>query len=174
MSTVITTAPLSGRVTVVTGAPSGIGEATALRLAGLGAHVAVAARRIDNRESLAARITAAGGTALAVPLDVTDRSPVTQAAAHIADRLGPVDLVFNDAGVELISPVEEARFDEWQRQIDLNVIGVMNVIGSSFPSPSTQQHAASRPTSSPRHRSRPPESWRNCRCIPERRPTSAS
>jgi NADP-dependent 3-hydroxy acid dehydrogenase YdfG len=133
MSTVITTAPLSGRVAVVTGASSGIGEATALRLAGLGAKVAVAARRADNLETLAKRITAAGGTALALPLDVTDRSAVTQAAAHIADRLGPVDLVFNNAGVQLISPIEEARYDEWQRQIDLNVTGVMNVIGAFVP-----------------------------------------
>jgi NADP-dependent 3-hydroxy acid dehydrogenase YdfG len=78
MSTVITAAPLAGRVAIVTGASSGIGEATAFRLATLGAKVAIAARRTDNLDALAARITAAGGTALALPLDVTDRSASTR------------------------------------------------------------------------------------------------
>ena len=133
MSTVITAAPLAGRVAIVTGASSGIGEATAFRLATLGAKVAVAARRADNLDALAARITAAGGTALPLPLDVTDRSAVNAAAQQVADRLGPVDLVFNNAGVQLISPIEDVRFDDWQRQIDLNITGVMNVIGAFLP-----------------------------------------
>lgn len=133
MSTVITTTPLAGRVAIVTGASSGIGEATAFRLATLGAKVAVAARRTDNLDALAARITATGGSALAVPLDVTDRLAVNAAAQLIADQLGPVDLVFNNAGVQLISPIDEVRFDDWQRQIDLNITGVMNVIGAFIP-----------------------------------------
>ena len=133
MSTVITTTPLEGRVAIVTGASSGIGEATALRLAALGAQVAVAARRTDRLNALAARITAAGGTAVSLPLDVTDRATVNAAAAQVADRLGPVDLVFNNAGVQLISPIEDVRFDDWQRQIDLNITGVMNVIGAFVP-----------------------------------------
>lgn len=133
MSTVITTAPLAGRVAIVTGASSGIGEATALRLATIGARVAVAARRTDRLDALAARITAAGGTALSLALDVTDRAAVNSAAAQVADRLGPVDLVFNNAGVQLISPIEDVRFDDWQRQIDLNITGVMNVIGAFVP-----------------------------------------
>jgi NADP-dependent 3-hydroxy acid dehydrogenase YdfG len=133
MSTVITGAPLAGRVAIVTGASSGIGEATAFQLAILGATVAVAARRKDNLDALAARITAAGGTALALPLDVTDRSAVTAAAQQVADELGPVNLVFNNAGVQLISPVDDVRFDDWQRQIDLNITGVMNVIGAFVP-----------------------------------------
>src|SRR6478735_8615550 len=120
MSTVFTTSPLTDRVAIVTGASSGIGEATAFRLAGLGAKVAVAARRADNLEAVAARITAAGGTALPLPLEV-------------ADRLGSVDLVFNNAGVQLISPIEDVRFEDWQRQIDLNITGVMNVIGAFVP-----------------------------------------
>lgn len=133
MSAVITTTPLAGRVAIVTGAASGIGEATAFRLATLGAKVAVAARRSDKLDALAARITAAAGTALPVPLDVTDRSAATAAAEHVADELGPVDLVFNNAGVQLISPIEDVRFDDWQRQIDLNITGVMNVIGAVVP-----------------------------------------
>ena len=133
MSTVITAAPLAGRVAIVTGASSGIGEATAFRLATLGAKVAVAARRTANLDALAARITASGGTALALTLDVTDRSAVNAAAQQVADRLGPADLVFNNAGVQLISAIEDVRFDDWQRQIDLNITGVMNVIGAFVP-----------------------------------------
>ena len=133
MSAVITASPLTGRVAVVTGASSGIGEATAFRLATLGAKVAVAARRADNLDALAARITAAGGSALALPLDVTDRSAVNAAAEEVADRLGPVDLVFNNAGVQLISPIDDVKFDDWQRQIDLNITGVMNVIAAFTP-----------------------------------------
>ena len=86
MSAVITASPLTGRVAVVTGASSGIGEATAFRLATLGAKVAVAARRADNLDALAARITAAGGAALPLPLDVTDRTAVNAAANEVADR----------------------------------------------------------------------------------------
>src|SRR6185312_9293883 len=107
MSTIITASPLAGRVAIVTGASSGIGEATAFRLATLGAKVAVAARRTDNLEALAARITSAGGTALPLPLDVTDRSAVTAAARQVADELGAIDLVFNNAGVQLISPIDD-------------------------------------------------------------------
>ena len=133
MSKVITTTPLAGRVAVVTGASSGIGAATAERLAELGAKVAVAARRKDSLDALAARIGEAGGTALALPLDVTDRDAVVAAAQEVERRLGRVDLVVNNAGVQLISPIEDLKVDEWQRQIDLNVTGVMNVLGAFVP-----------------------------------------
>ncbi|MEV3903114.1 SDR family oxidoreductase [Mycobacterium sp. NPDC050551] len=133
MSSLITGTPLDGRVAVVTGASSGIGEATAERLAALGARVAVAARRADRLETLAGRIRSAGGTALVLPLDVTDRTAVATAADRVAAELGPVDLVFNNAGVQLISPIDDLRVDDWQRQIDLNVTGVMNVIGAFVP-----------------------------------------
>lgn len=133
MSSLITGTPLDGRVAVVTGASSGIGEATAERLAALGARVAVAARRADRLEALTGRIRSAGGTALALPLDVTDRAAVAAAADRVAGELGPVDLVFNNAGVQLISPIDDLQVDDWQRQIDLNVTGVMNVIGAFVP-----------------------------------------
>ncbi|MDV3126742.1 SDR family NAD(P)-dependent oxidoreductase [Mycobacterium sp. 21AC1] len=80
MATVLTSTPLTGRVAVITGASSGIGAATAERLAALGAEVVLAARRADRLEALAERIAAAGGTALALPLDVTDRAAVSAAA----------------------------------------------------------------------------------------------
>jgi len=133
MSTVIANTPLAGRTAVVTGASSGIGEATAVRLAQLGAKVAVAARRKDNLEVLVERITAGGGTALAVPLDVTDRDAVTAAAERVTAELGRADLVFANAGVQLVSAVDDLRVDDWQRQIDLNVTGVMNTIGAFVP-----------------------------------------
>lgn len=133
MSAVITSTPLAGRTAVVTGASSGIGEATAERLAALGANTAVAARRLDRLDALTRRITAAGGTALAVPLDVTDRESVSAAAEHVAAELGPVDLVFANAGVQLISAIDELQVEDWQRQIDLNITGVMNTIGAFLP-----------------------------------------
>jgi len=133
MSTLIAATPLAGRTAVVTGASSGIGEATAVRLAALGARVAVAARREDKLDALVTRITAAGGTALAVPLDVTDRDAVNAAAHTVADELGPASVVFANAGVQLISAIDELKTDDWQRQIDLNITGVMNTIGAFVP-----------------------------------------
>ncbi|NJP97700.1 SDR family oxidoreductase [Nonomuraea sp. FMUSA5-5] len=131
--TVLTGTPLAGRVAVITGASSGIGAATALRLAGLGAKVAVMARRKDRLDDLVATVQAAGGTAIALPVDVTGRESVNDAAAEVAERLGTADLVVNNAGVQLISPITDLRQDDWQRQIDLNITGVMNVIGAFLP-----------------------------------------
>ncbi|GAA3970637.1 SDR family oxidoreductase [Actinomadura viridis] len=133
MSALLAGTPLTGRVAVVSGASSGIGAATALRLAELGASVAVLARRKDRLDDLVAAIEAGGGTALAVAVDVTQRAAVADAAARIADRLGPADLVLNNAGVQLISAIEELRVEDWQQQIDLNVTGVMNVIAAFLP-----------------------------------------
>ncbi|MBB6347061.1 SDR family oxidoreductase [Nonomuraea muscovyensis] len=129
----LTGTPLAGRVAVVSGASSGIGAATALRLAELGAKVAVLARRKDKLDELAASISAAGGTVIAIPIDVTGREAVRDAAAEVAERLGTADLVVNNAGVQLISPITDLRQDDWQRQIDLNITGVMNVIGAFLP-----------------------------------------
>jgi NADP-dependent 3-hydroxy acid dehydrogenase YdfG len=116
---------LSGRIAVVTGAASGIGAATAERLAADGASVALVSRRTDRLEKLATRISTAGGTALAVPLDVTDPDSVARAAETIATRLGRVDLLVNAAGVLLETPVQAV--DEWVRTIETNVTGVLRV-----------------------------------------------
>lgn len=125
--------PLTGRVAVVTGASSGIGAATAKRLAASGAKVAVLARRTDRLEHLVKEIEQAGGTALALPVDVTDAAALRAAAERIATELGTVDLLFNNAGVMLPAPVDELPVEQWQRQIDLNVTGLMNAIGAFVP-----------------------------------------
>ncbi|MQY40873.1 putative oxidoreductase [Streptomyces sp. RB17] len=118
---------------VVTGASSGMGAATARRLAELGAAVAVVACRQEKLEALADDIASRGRQVLSLPVDVTDRAAVRTAADQVADTLGPADLVFNNAGVQLISAIDELRVDDWQRQIDLNVKGVMNVIAAFLP-----------------------------------------
>jgi NADP-dependent 3-hydroxy acid dehydrogenase YdfG len=125
--------PLTGRVAVVTGASSGIGEATAKRLAASGAKVAVLARRADRLEKLVDEIERAGGTALALAVDVTDAAAVRAAADRVATELGTADLLFNNAGVMLPAPVEDVPVEQWQRQIDLNVTGLMNAIGAFIP-----------------------------------------
>jgi NADP-dependent 3-hydroxy acid dehydrogenase YdfG len=124
---------LTGRVAVVTGASSGIGAATAKRLAASGAKVALLARRADRLENLVSEIEQSGGTALAIAVDVSDADAVRAAADRVASELGTVDLLFNNAGVMLPAPIEEQRFDQWQQQIDLNISGLMYVIGAFVP-----------------------------------------
>ncbi|MFD4227819.1 SDR family oxidoreductase [Streptomyces sp. NPDC058545] len=133
MSALLTGTPLAGRVAVVSGASSGMGAATAERLAELGATVVVLARRKDKLDDVVRNIESSGGTALALAVDVTDRAAVRTAADQVADRFGEADLVFNNAGVQLISGIEELKVDDWQRQIDLNITGLMNVIAAFLP-----------------------------------------
>ncbi|MFE2634887.1 SDR family oxidoreductase [Streptomyces scopuliridis] len=133
MSTESSAKPLNGRIAVITGASSGIGEASAEHLASLGATVAVLARRADRLDDLVARIDKNGGTAVAIAADVTDAAAVQAAADRIDAELGGADLLFNNAGVMLPAPIEERRTDQWQQQIDLNISGLMNVIGAFVP-----------------------------------------
>jgi NADP-dependent 3-hydroxy acid dehydrogenase YdfG len=124
---------LAGRVAVITGASSGIGRASALLVASRGARVAVLARRKEALDTMVAEITAAGGEAIAVPVDVTDQASVDAAAAQVAAAYGRADLVFNNAGVMLPGAIEERKLGEWEQQIDLNVTGVMRVIHAFVP-----------------------------------------
>jgi NADP-dependent 3-hydroxy acid dehydrogenase YdfG len=141
----LTGTPLSGRVAVVSGASSGMGAVTAERLAELGATVVVLARRKERLDGVVKNIEAAGGTALALAVDVTDRAAVRAAADQVAEHFGKADLVFNNAGVQLVSGIEELKVDDWQRQIDLNISGLMNVIAALLPH-LTESAAAGRPT----------------------------
>ncbi|MFB7721362.1 SDR family oxidoreductase [Nocardia sp. NPDC056100] len=124
---------LNNRTAVITGAASGMGEATALLLARNGARVALLARRADRLETLVAKIEAEGGTALAVPVDVTDPASVSAAAERVHTTFGPVDLVVNAAGVMLPNPIADGREDEWVRMIDTNITGALRVIRAFVP-----------------------------------------
>ena len=122
------TKALQDTVALVTGASSGIGEATARALAEQGATVAVAARRKDRLDALAAEI---GG--LSVEADVTDREQAVAAVERAASDLGRLDIVINNAGVMLLGPIEGAPTDEWRRMIDANVYGVLYCSHAAFP-----------------------------------------
>ncbi|MYZ37339.1 MULTISPECIES: SDR family oxidoreductase [unclassified Streptomyces] len=133
MSTQNPAKPLHGRVAVITGASSGIGEASAEHLAALGAKVAVLARRAERLDDLVTRIDKNGGTALALTADVTEAEEVLGAADQVEAELGSADLLFNNAGVMLPAPIEELRTDQWRQQIDVNITGLMNTIGAFTP-----------------------------------------
>ncbi|MBV8236349.1 MAG: SDR family NAD(P)-dependent oxidoreductase, partial [Acidimicrobiia bacterium] len=124
---------LDGTVALVTGASSGIGEATAALLAELGAAVAVAARRRDRLDDLVHRIEEKGGNALALETDVTDRSQAEAAVETTVAELGRLDTVINNAGVMLLGPIEQAPVEEWERMVRLNELGVLYVAHAALP-----------------------------------------
>jgi NADP-dependent 3-hydroxy acid dehydrogenase YdfG len=124
---------LAGTVAVVTGASSGIGEATARRLAERGASVAAVARRKDRLEALVTEIEAAGGTALAVQADITDRTEAERAVQTVIDRLGRLDILINNAGLMLLGPVLGANIEEWERMIAINQTGLLYVTNAALP-----------------------------------------
>ena len=124
---------LDGTAALVTGASSGIGEATALALAAEGAAVAVVARRGERLRSLAAEIGRGGGTAHTIEADVTDPSQPAAVVADAVDRLGRLDTVVNNAGVMLLGPIVDAPADEWDRMFDLNVTALMRVAHAALP-----------------------------------------
>ena len=119
---------LDGTVALVTGASSGIGEATARALAAQGAKVALAARRKDRLDALAADI---GG--LAIEADVTDREQATGAVERTAGELGRLDIVVNNAGVMLLGDIVDAPVEEWDRMIALNLQGLLYVAHAALP-----------------------------------------
>jgi NADP-dependent 3-hydroxy acid dehydrogenase YdfG len=124
---------LSGRVVAVTGASSGIGEATAMACAKAGAAVSLAARRLDRIEDLAERITGDGGTALAVQTDVGDEQEAQRFIERTAADLGRLDVLVNNAGVMLLGPIAGADTEEWRRMIDANVYGVLYCTHAALP-----------------------------------------
>jgi NADP-dependent 3-hydroxy acid dehydrogenase YdfG len=126
-------AELSGTVAIVTGASSGIGEATARVLAAEGAAVALVARRGDRLARLAEELAASGGDALAVEADITDRDQARAAVERTVRERGRVDILVNNAGVMLLGPIEDAPIEEWDRMLEINVRALLQMTDAALP-----------------------------------------
>jgi NADP-dependent 3-hydroxy acid dehydrogenase YdfG len=124
---------LDGTVAFVTGASSGIGEATAKALARQGAAVAVVARRKDRLERLAQEVQEDGGKTFAIEADIMDQEQAVSAVEQTVSEFGRLDTVFNNAGVMLLGPIEDAPTEEWERMVDLNVKGLLYVAHAALP-----------------------------------------
>ena len=124
---------IEGKVVVITGASSGLGESTARHLAELGATVVLGARRVDRIDALARELTANGQPALAVQTDVTDRAQVQRLVDAAIARFGRVDVMINNAGLMPHSPLERLKTDDWDRMIDVNLKGVLYGIAAALP-----------------------------------------
>jgi NADP-dependent 3-hydroxy acid dehydrogenase YdfG len=127
------TGELTNQVVAVTGASSGIGEATALACAKAGAAVVLAARRTERIESLAARIVEQGGRAIAVRTDVGEESQARAFVERAHAELGRLDVLVNNAGVMLLGPIANAPTEEWRRMIHANVFGVLYCTHAALP-----------------------------------------
>ncbi|MEN1988063.1 SDR family oxidoreductase [Paenibacillus hubeiensis] len=130
---------IHGKVILITGASSGIGEATAKLLASRGAHVVIGARRVERLEALASLIEAEGGSIAYQQLDVTNIDQMQAFVLLAQSRFGRVDVVVNNAGVMPLSPLEALRIDEWNRMIDVNIRGVLHGIAAGLPVMKEQQ-----------------------------------
>jgi len=124
---------VENKVIVITGASSGIGEATAKLLAQNSAKVVLGARRIDKLEKLVKEIHTSGGTAECKAVDVTDRDDVKAFAEFAKDKFGRVDVIFNNAGVMPLSPMNALKVEEWDNMINVNIRGVLNGIAAALP-----------------------------------------
>jgi len=124
---------VTDKVVVITGASSGLGAATARRLAGAGAKVVLGARRRERLEALVEEIEGAGGEALAVATDVTDREQVKRLADEAVGAFGRIDVWLNNAGIMPLAPLEDLKVDEWDRMIDVNLRGVLHGIAAALP-----------------------------------------
>lgn len=124
---------ITGKAVAITGASSGIGEATAMHLADRGARLVLGARRLDRLELLARRITEAGGEAVPVQADVRSRADTERLVATARERFGRLDVLVSNAGSMSISPLDELRTDDWDLMVDVNLKGVLNGIAAALP-----------------------------------------
>jgi len=124
---------IQGKVIVITGASSGLGEAAARRLAAEGARVVLGARRVDRIQALADELTQSGGKALAVQTDVTDPDQVQRLVDAAVEAFGRIDVMINNAGLMPQSPLERRKIDDWNRTIDVNLKGVLYGIAAALP-----------------------------------------
>jgi clavulanate-9-aldehyde reducatase len=129
----VATESLEGKVAAITGASSGIGEATALALSRAGAAVGVGARRADRLEALVKRIQGEGGRAVALEADVTDREKAQGFVEEVNTRLGGLDILVNNAGVMLLGPVMGADIEQWQRMVNVNLLGLFYCVHAALP-----------------------------------------
>jgi NADP-dependent 3-hydroxy acid dehydrogenase YdfG len=127
------TAPIEGKVVVITGASSGLGEAAARLLCAEGAAVVLGARRADRIQALAGELNAASGKALAVTTDVTDRGQVQALVDAAVQTYGRIDVMINNAGLMPHSPLERLKVEEWERMVDVNIKGVLYGIAAALP-----------------------------------------
>ncbi|MGZ2404173.1 SDR family oxidoreductase [Rhizobium ruizarguesonis] len=124
---------IKDKVVAITGASSGIGEATALLLAERGAKLVLGARRADRLQALARRITDKGGEAVCLAVDVRKREDLTALVALACDTYGRIDVMINNAGIGPISPLDELRVEDWEEMIDVNIKGPLYGIAAALP-----------------------------------------
>ncbi|MGO6904741.1 SDR family oxidoreductase, partial [Rhizobium ruizarguesonis] len=124
---------IKDKVVAITGASSGIGEATALLLAERGAKLVLGARRADRLQALARRIAEKGGEAVCLTVDVKKREDLTALVALACDTYGRIDVMINNAGIGPISPLDELRIEDWEEMIDVNIKGPLYGIAAALP-----------------------------------------
>ncbi|MFC5757218.1 SDR family oxidoreductase [Rhizobium sp. GCM10022189] len=124
---------IQGKTALITGASSGIGAATALKLAKNGVKVGLAARRADRLAALVAEIERDGGQAVALEMDVVDSASVASGVAKLAEAFGTIDILFNNAGLMPLSDVEALKVEEWHRMVDVNIKGVLHTTAAVLP-----------------------------------------
>jgi NADP-dependent 3-hydroxy acid dehydrogenase YdfG len=132
-------APLSNRIALVTGASSGFGEATALALSAAGAKVALAARRRERLDALAARIRDSGGEALVIVADLSKEAEAQRAVRETEAHFGQLDILINNAGVMYLEPIVEADLSRWRHMFELNMLGLIAATQAALPGMSARR-----------------------------------